>query len=884
MKGRAGSLFSSVLGLLACVGLFTTNAVAAPWQITKFEVHGGAPYDALGWRTAEYFTDSDDLSPSVVREIEDFLGDTARLYESFGFADPIATGALDSAVTGQDGQPVIRVYVYPREGAPLGWYTSGPPCSQPETRRLALNVNTLQVMDQGQLTDMAYQTLAHELFHAVQRASASYKGCGFNHWISEGTADAVAFYASRKLRSIGFEQQLASVRSIKVYGARPYSDPLNTTDPQELGHGYLTSSFWRYLAEVSFKARGKQPPEGDSPAEDYHYLADLLNTPYGGRADNIMDELGWFSDWVSRYPQIPGNLPAVYAGFVTSFADYVGAGLARLTFIPNRMDWEPRWLGRVFGDCPFIGLVDDFTPQEHTVDMKRNAANCFYMSMHPNSTQPDIKIEVTGTDPDTLKQLRMGMQDGSFLSAPIISARPGDHAPVYVASWTFPALRTVRMTFIVSNMAEKPTRTKAQDVTFKVMAGSFIFTLGNGQQGPLPVPPVYGPEQPEPAPQRTPERLTRREIVEQARVDILVDPISGIAPYASSERDIDNGTCDADRLELNLCGSQLNIDLEVFAFRQQRNMLEADVFSSPGGLFGVDVAMMTDPRFIRARAEVTEAIYALVGRKIRIFVPDIEYGFTGTFDNAVIEVAKANDDRHLYRAYGPGVRRGFRTYSQPPSGRVTIEEYGPSILRGTFEADLIDEADPGPDEAPKIATTISGRFLIPSPWRGDPDFEIDEQAVQRALIQNMLQSGPFAAGPMRDMIGQMGAPPPGVCEAGFTESEIEAMGFTTGCGTGTSSSGSVAPDCSCECDDRETEEALPVCQQQCERDWNTCPMPVGSPNSLTSGDANLEAQVAEFEALLEAKNIPAFMREANVRTFRSLPEPQRLEMLENYRN
>ena len=885
MKGHFRALLSTVFCLLAYAGFFASTSHAAPWQVTKFEAHGGAPYDALGWRTAEYFTESDALSASAIKEIEDFLGETAELYASLGFADPVAKNALDSAITGQDGTQVIRVYVYPYEGAPLGWYTSGDACSQPATRRMALNINTLAVMDQGKLTDMAYQTLAHELFHAVQKASASNKGCGFNQWISEGTADAVAYYAARKLRNIKFEKELASIQAIKVYGARPYSDPLNTLDPKDLSHGYMTSSFWRYLAEVSYASRRAGNPPGAAPAEeDYRYLADLLNTPYQGQPDNVTDELGWLSDWISRYPQIPANLATVYAGFVTTFAEHVNTRIAHLNFIPNRMDWEPRWLARVFGECPFIGLVGDFTAQEHTVRLSKNAAGCFYMTLHPRSTQPDIQIEVTGTDLDALKQLRIGMQDGSFLSAPVISSRAGNIAPEHVASWNFPALRTMRMTFIVSNMADDPARTRPFDAKFKVMAGSYTFTLGDGQQGPLPAAPVYGPQQAASQSQRGADRPTRREIVDQDRADVLANPLSSLSSFGSTSQNLESSRCDTQRLALNLCGSQLVIDLEVVAFRQQRNMLEAGVFNSAGGLYGVGVQAMLDGRFMRANMLAEKTIFGQVGHKIRISIPNIEYGFTGSFDKAVIEVAKANDDYHKYRAYGPAVRSGLRTYSQPPAGRVTIEEYGPNILRGTFAADLIDEANPGPDEAPKLATTISGQFLIPSPWRGDPDFEIDEQAMRRTMVQNMLQSGPFGSAPMRAMIAQMGAPPASVCEAGFTAEEIEAMGFTTGCAAN-SSAGSVGipQQCSCACDARGREANEPVCQQQCRAEWQTCPEQ-GQLSEASSGSDLLEAQVRELIALMQAKNIPQYAQDAHIRTFRSLPEPQRLTILQSYRD
>ncbi len=65
-----------------------------------------------------------------------------------------------------------------------------------------------------------------------------------------------------------------------------------------------------------------------------------------------------------------------------------------------------------------------------------------------------------------------------------------------------------------------------------------------------------------------------------------------------------------------------------------------------------------------------------------IVIPRIEYGFAGTVDNA---------------------RIGGSTAEDPLSGQVTVEEYTPFMLRGSFSAE----------------GRIVGTFAVAAPWRGD---------------------------------------------------------------------------------------------------------------------------------------------------------------------
>ena len=262
----------------------------------------------------------------------------------------------------------------------------------------------------------------------------------------------------------------------------------------------------------------------------------------------------------------------------------------------------------------------------------------------------------------------------------------------------------------------------------------------------------------------------------------------------------------------------------------------------------------------------------------------VDYGFTGGFDNAVIEVSKADDDRHGYKAFGPRVYEGRRPHSRPPNGQVTILEYSPTVLRGTFRAGLVDEANPGSDDAPTIATRIEGEFIITSAWQGDPDFALDKTATRDALIQNMLQQSPLGTDTMRELIRSSGAPPQALCDAGLDDGQLEALGFATGCGPASSSSGgAVSSPCSCDCDMRPEEEKKPACPLACRAAWAACP--AAAPAALTANpqDAEqIETQAAWLEERLREKNIPGAVRTQILEMFRQSPALSRDLMLKQY--
>ncbi|MFA7664610.1 MAG: hypothetical protein WCY32_00640, partial [Burkholderiaceae bacterium] len=673
---------------------------------------------------------------------------------------------------------------------------------------------------------------------------------------------------------------------LKIYGGRPYSLPLAAAT-RGGDDDYFTSSFWRYLAELTHASKNGRPHPGHVPAEeDYSYLADLLAEPHSG-PDTAAGQLAWLNRNLRQHRHIRTDLATVYARFVATLAGITNTRLTSVRIPPDGTgrSLEERWLDKLFDTCGDAGSIRPHVQTSHAISIQDNASACFRADLSRIGWTNNVRIELSGTDKGLLEQLHIGMPDGSFVSAPTIATNQG--SGTHVASWAFPVVRDAngRSTFIVANMAKDPARTRAQGITLKIATDGYGFTMDSGNQGPLPAPPIHGPtlEQARGTSNSTP---TRREAVERRlREKAAHEPtIEDLIPATNVDRREDSGGgCSTMRRSLNLCGDQMVIRMRLLLFAQQRNMLEAGAFDMFGAVFGMDgESMLANSGRIALAAD--RLIGGITGSRIELRIPMVDYGFAGDFDNAVVEVSKADDDRHGYRAFGPRVYEGRRSHSRPPNGQVTILEYSPTVLRGTFRAGLVDEANPGHHDAPTIATHIEGEFIITSPWQGDPDFALDERATRQALIQNMLQQSPLGTDTMRELIRSSGAPPQALCNAGLDDGQLEALGFATGCGPASSSSGgAMSTPCSCDCDMREAEEKNPACPLACRTAWAACP--AAAPTALTANpqDAGeIETQAAQLDARMRAKNIPGAVRAQVLEMFRQSPALSRDLILKQY--
>lgn len=885
------SLAVVALLLLGC------HSALADWQITRFEIYEGKPvyqpnweedagssvYDSIGdaldlprgWRLEEQGNEIQRADSELLREIEKYLGQVAEEYSKMGFADPVAEGWLDSIVRDANGNKAIRVYLYDLPDMTRGFYSGGYLCSDPVTVRKIINFNARNFAPAGRIRDIDYVTLAHELFHAVQYASNFQQdSCGRDLWISEGTSDAIGHDMARALRGVTFKAWLAprSTETIKIYGGRDYVYSLNdfrllSNEQARKDAGYMTSSFWRYLAEIKY-ARVQNPASplpGSLPVEgvDYSYLANIFSEPWN-YGSTPKDSARWVNRVLKKEKNMKLSLARAYSTFISAFADY---GQVRIAPERKRLgisrfgDPGPttaQWLDQIFVDCERAAAF----PATVSIHLQPNAAGCIEITSPagPNLKTPAAVIQVIHNDEALLKQLRIGLLDGTLVSAPTIHSFMDDQPP-FIARWTFPLYGDKEDIYIVSNISLQPHRTRQ-------FTPELYFALAEWSddlwQGPLPAKRPPAPDPPPPKRDREKDRLKK----------VIADPVNHLMPIPKVERKQWRRPCQITELKYNLCSAKMVITVNYAAWNPRINPLSdqlviTDVFKetlafSPSGV------SVPNAQF-EAGLKTERFLESVDASKIRIEIPKTEYGFTGTYNNASIKVSKAGGTSYL--SYGPTIVEGDRRIHRPPNGSVTIEEYSHLVLRGSFSASLVDLDDPGRDESPMVARTINGSFTIPSPYQLDEDFSIVEDHFKQEMIQNMMQSAPFGAGVMDGIIQSTGGAPPQIlCDEGVDEEFLEAMGFTSGC-EGRSGGGELAQQCTCECDSREAEEELPRCQQTCRKEWRGCPLP----EDVASG--SLDEQLEHCKKSMLKKGVPEGQIPLFLEQIRITPETMRKDVL-----
>jgi len=872
--GRHALLRLVSLGLAACAGLVAcawptstwAQQAAQRWPTTQFVFVPHAPDDEPWFSRGDQADKFSAADMAVITQFESHLGRVAKEYERMGFPAP----KLPTRPGRKGGEAfLVNFHDYDDKLTPArAGYTNA--------RTFSLEVDASRAIVNGAASSRVFDDLAHELFHNIQHAihdthnGARAFALDRDRWIIEGMAEAVGTDTSERLGAV----HKSSDDGYRL-GLRNYSDPLET---REKSASYATMSFWRYLGELHAAKRRGARPTTVAIAPDYSYLVKVLAHPFRGPV-SPQGDLAWLDQGLRN--ATGQGLARHHANFVAAYADYAPARLSSFSSTPAAA--RETWLNAVFGGCPDAGSVTPGVQVSHQALVSRNAAACFRVDLSSIGHANNVRIQYTDTNKALLEQLHLGMPDGSFLSAPTIATN--QDSGTHVASWTFPVLRDAngRSTFIVSNMAKDPTRTEAQGLTLNIATDGYGFTMDSGNQGPLPPPPTYGPtleqagrtSDPAPTRRETVERELRKKAVREPTVEDLV-PVTDV-----DRREDSGGDCSAMRRGLNLCGDQLVIRMQLSLAAQQRNLLEAGAFDMFGAVFGIDgESMLANSGRIALAGD--RLIGGITGSRIHLRIPMIDYGFTGGFDNAAVEVTKADDDRHGYEAFGPKAWEGNRPHRRPPNGHVTILEYSPTVLRGSFRAGLVDEANPGSDDAPIVATRIEGEFLITTPWQGDPHFVLDQGAAREALVENLLQQSPMGTEMMRELIRSSGASPQALCDAGLDDGQLAALGFASGCAPA-SSAGAVSSACSCDCDARPEEEKNPACPLACRTAWAACEATAPTALSANPEDAErIEAQAAQLDERMRAQNIPGAVRAQVLEMFRKSPPLGRDMLLKQY--
>ncbi len=853
--------------VLVCLlfALSSSTLVAAQWQVKEFEVFTGRP-NAFG-REAElidstFSTDALDFLDRDLQEelikLEDFLHDVAVEYEKMGFADPVASGDLKPVYRHPTGKK-IRVYLVDvtawnksitLESSGLAQYVDK--CSKLGQYN-AILIHRPDAFENRKLKETAYQSAAHELFHAVQAASTFKKiprPCGIGKWITEGTADAIGFDMARQLRGFTFPEWRRNLNFMKIWGSRRYDQPLSQP-PNKAYIGYRSSSFWRHLAEVTHvKKNRRDHPGSDKTRTDYSYLVDLFGTRLPGPGARF--EVQWVSDWIRGYPHTLQDLSRVYAQFTASIADYWAPG-KRITGVSiSGGDYENRWRNKLFGKCQVANLSKNTPGHEFHIIIEKNAAKCFEVRAAGKAQAAELVIQEKDLPRSTQEQLRIGAVGGHLVGSPFILPVKGtrEEGSEDYPIWRFPFTQGTSNIFVISNMAKNAQDTVRAEATLHVSNPYWQSSMTKNSANP-PVGSSGKPQQPK----------TRADASKHIRA-LRKNPTtqSAMAAFAIREGAGGDEGCEGHMKIANLCGPQLRITLV-----KDSGMPGFGFVGGAGGIMkqmeAGGAAFELDDQFqIESLGELAKQNE---GRMIELSIPLVDYGYQGTVKNAQVHVSKSSAGNFMAVQRSPD-SNGF----YPPNGSVTIDEYSPMLLSGRFSASLVDSqavnniTRSNPVLPP--AGNITGRFVVSAPWRGSnfsPEFDGDS-LMMNDMLQDMMSMLMKMSPELRRTVFT-GDRLDGLCEMGISDEQLAALDIVGSCSDrGSPGLTAAEPDCLCSCDLFEMEKNHANCQQQCDSIWilEQCGV-----------DASADPEVARYAAESRKLNLPAQLHKAQVANFQNSP-------------
>jgi len=787
------------------------------WPVAQFEVFEGLPYNAADgaslkaarWIGVENLAleaarlggqhqldqarrASVPLSAGLKREIESYLGEVARLLQDQGFAAPV----LEPVVRRADGREAYRVYYGDFPNIGYAAYSYG--CEGEANLRLILVNAAYLTTASGGIREKGYGDLAHELFHAVQRGSAFFRNnCNpdAGEWITEGQAEAVGWDLAWRLRGItpAREDRWGLRRYFERLALSPLDPgPLRNPDDQDeidrrnamvaqhRSRYYGSSSLWRFLAETTH-ARGTSTggvaawPTPLFRDVDYRYLARLLQSDTRV-AGSRQRELQWLDAFLRSNEGFGLSLARIYPQFLATYMDYP---LHRATRAISRSDpgsGDPaqdhkRWLQESFGGCPVLFFPQDSPAQPVSVALGRVTARC--LRLHSESREPVIvDIQTQARSVAAAQQLSLGVAGGERVAAALVSENPDTGA--VLASWSLQLEDWTRtLDVVITNVANAPGRTLAQDLQ--------IGGARAGWQSNLLQPPVVRAR-------KAARKLAPRPGSGPGSGADAEDAASAESGPASTRLERDDpamSSCArnpgryADR-----CGPSLHIRLQAVP----QAMAHMGSIVTSGGFMAQNLEtaqrmlqqMPADPRQL-----VSDE------RQIALRIPLIDYGFSGTFSDALISVSGGGEADLVSR--GPrDVMPGPQTWF-PTNASVTIEEYSMFALRGSFSAAMVAAPLPGAhrEDMPTLPVVhqLQGRFLVSQPWSADTGF--------RQLM-------PAIDSVDEDIAERM---PAGLQAPGTASAAASSAAATAAAGAGPGGSGA-APICDCSCAERKELLAL----------------------------------------------------------------------------
>lgn len=804
--------------LLCLLTLLSVQARAAePWPTARFQVFVGAPYTGetagADIENLDVPADSDDRPhPRAIEDVERALSEAAQWYRKKGFPAPNLGLMVDTA----EG-PAYRVYLCKNTHWALGGFKCGykpptpttkattsmagfvPRCGNDPTRSRYLFVNwEVTIGDTLGLNEGGYQSIAHELMHAIidNTPLGTPSPCNtIGGWITEGLPDAISYDLAEEVwvPQNRYRQGTKSTSIIKRYGYRPYVERLpqrgNLVVPGGKsvvqGH-YGTSSFWRYLADSH--------PDGWA----------MLLTKKPGAAPGLLDipmrgEPGWQREvkWLEQGLRGKFNrgLDEMYALFVNQFA-YRVAPMESYAGKPAE-DNLAHWAELLFGKCASIDLS---TAARRVVplDLEPLASRCIWVepTNAPGFTQ--ITFSAESQKLQVLKDIWIGQAGTARVVRALVA--PAPNLPGWsVASWRdYPQDGAKRRLYVVSNAARDPAASEPRSINLEVTRAGHSNSLWVGPEQPPPVAPV--PMQPTYDKHARSLARQQRDTARQVSEQMALDKES-LNPNASGSTDISrfrNTPPCPEPFRYAPCGPHLAISLTLvpgtYAAPGGANAQGGIAAQAMGGLQAMSQSSLfgTEETIKRLQARID----SIDGSAVRIAIPMIDYGFSGTIDNAAIHIDMAGGK--TLSAFGPPDASG----NTPLTGKVTIQAFTPLFISGSFTAPLA-EFLPNGEQPPlyRRRETVTGSFSSVAPWMSDERVQVEPESTERMAddIANSLGISPQLIHSMKQ------------------EGSLPGGGSAAGGGTGAAAR---TDECSCECDYRPFADEL--CELFCEEEFAAC--------------------------------------------------------------
>lgn len=827
--------FLRLVGALALTLVISLPAAASAWPTTRFIVFPGNPVANVevlpaGENWQDYEFEDPDIAPNVeaIALVEASLGQAAEWFDKRGFPAP----ALE-LVEDEFGK-AYRVYLCeardadfsvealmalgPSAALEQAWGPCGSvgayvtECRNESFRNQYFYLNYNQVLAaDNRLTELGYQTLAHELVHAIvpkTAAGASDTGCESGRWIREGLADALGWAVTDAKFAGDYAPERSSNAVVKRAGFRPYDEPLFDGSKEmpvvasegfNVDAGYSSSSFWRYLSEASGEGWSFLVAGADGPP------LGVLDVPF----DTTM-EPGWKRDVIWLNAGLRGQfnltLGQLYGLFTSHFANQIPP-MATYDRPPSSDDHE-HWLSLLFGGCHEVELTADQPWKVVNVELDRLASDCIWVAPTGSPGKVEITFQAMETSYNELMDLQIGRPGTTLLARPIPPGRVPLTDATYATMWRdFPQDGSQRTLYIVSNAARAPEETRPRQTRLVVaLPGHDNSFLSPTAVQPAPVAPTPG--QPGPAKPAKPLQQQRSETSDMVARQIELDKTSlnaGVSRSAEVARYVRVAGC-VEPFVYDACGPQLSINLNLvpgsygaLGMTTGDGGLAAQAF---GGLMSMARTSMVDAGPVMQ--EIEAKLDQIDGHRVSISIPLIDYGFRGDFDNAAISVDMSGD--RIWRAISHPDAVGRTRLT----GSVTIEEYSPFMVRGRFTAPLAEFVE-NPSGGPALyqrRDTIRGRFNSLAPWLVDARVEVVQTASHEEIaedIANALGLSPKTVQTLRDQ---------GVIPQG------NALPNASG---GNSGGGAIQTpvECTCECAIKSVADDL--CQLLCEEEFAACP-------------------------------------------------------------